>query len=331
MDNCGLEYTVGTRIAELGASIGLQAVSLNDFTRADMIIRRAGTTVDSWVGIQLKTTRSHVSKKPNCWQFDHVHGYKDLIVMCVVCDDHKTNWMFDGGALDAVCVENVCIVKGGKYDRMAIECGTLLTILNRLAVLIDDSTTTSTIVPTSTEYLFRTDFRSASHAYEFRLFELFDDCVAYPMNWETKWPDGASLTYDKLISFDGLKTWKRAQFKSVSPRGITSGMRGKLVKSVNRKQKAYDYEDADVYVFLFVDDADLHMDVWMLSRDLLVEHGNHISVDGVEGTGYITLHYPESMLGPKDVRPFRDNPTGKGGYVSKSLWTASEHIRVQIE
>jgi len=328
MDNNNLEYGVNSKLVELCAAVGLEAIVLNDFTRADLIVRPTGQADDLWVGIQLKTTRSHVIQKPSCWQFDHIKGYKALMVICVVCNNPERNWIFDGDYLHSIVPENLCISAGGKYDHTALAHGSLQTILDRLKVLVGDMASSSGVAAMS-ERTFRTDFLSEGHAKEFRLFELFDDCVAAPRGWTTKWPPGASLTYDKLITFDKESTWKRAQFKSVSRRGASSGMRGKLTKKVHKKTCPYDYDDADLYVFLLCDPGAGHMDVWMLSRDLLVENGRHLTVDCVEGTGYITLHLPEELLGTTDVVPQR-KINGGGGRVSQSLWTAGNHMRVQI-
>ena len=331
MDNCGLEYGVNATLVKLCAAVGIDAIVMNDFTRSDLIVRRKGRPDGCWVGIQLKTTRSHVSKKPSCWQFDNIKGYQSMLVVCVVCNDPNQNWIFSGDYLNTLVPENLCISAGGKYDSAALAHGTIEEIVNHLEVLVDGCLETGSVVTPTTEYAHRTDFLSGGHAKEFRLFELFDQFVAGPKGWETKWPAGASLTYDKLITFDAGRSWHRAQFKSVSPRRATSGMRGKLTKKVHKKTQPYDYDDADLFVFLYCNQEEACMDVWMLSNDMLIEKGRHLNVGNVvEGTGYITLHVPDAMLGAGDAAPFRNKPTGNGGRVSKSLWTENEHMRVQI-
>lgn len=350
IDNCNQEHREARTVAQhLSRWLNTQAELLNDFTLADLVFRGI-QTLDLWTKVQIKTTRSHVIGKPNCWQFDHVKGYSSMLVLCLTCDDENRCWLYDGAYLDQIRPENVVVVPGGKHEVAALAYGSRDGVLRELSACywraigrqlqrpVSPSLTMGRISPfheLCTAEQCCTEFLSSSHQKEQLLVSKWCALVCQPRGWITKQPDGASLAHDQLLSEDGGCTWKRIQLKSVSPRGATSGFRGKLTKSAGafagtKKQRPYEVGDADEYVFLYLDDVAKTLDVWTLSEAELdgSRHSTqHISTKERRGTGYITLHLPIEHLNPtKHCIPGSKARPGSS-FASKSRWTAGAHVQ----
>jgi hypothetical protein len=332
--------------------LGVEAIILNDFTRADIIARCKGSA-NKWLRIQLKTTRSHVIGKPNCWQFDHVKSYSDMVVVCLVGDDNDRCWLYDGVYLDTIKPENVVITPLGKHEVAALKHGSrdvvTRAILSMCLVIKGESnlefckmfvekSTSAPFLKAWSEFDCRMDFASTAHAREYELIAMFKTRVCDVTGWLVKWPSGQSLPYDIVMSQDCGASWLRVQVKSTSARKVSSGFRGKLSKSAGmhdgtKKRRPYSIGDADAYVFLrHVQTGDEHtLDVWgFLEKELDgSEHScTHISSPTKTGSGYITLHLPHHLLGSKDLKPCT-MICGNGGSVSKNRWTAQNHKRFE--
>ena len=349
MDSNRQEHDMNLWLAESLKRLNVDAIIMNDFTNADLAVR-AVCGSDRWMKIQVKTTRSHVIGKPNCWQFDQIKGYSGMLVCCLVCDTDSRCWLYTGDYLDAIKPVNVCVVPGGKHDRAAIADGSRKAILDTIVRCCWLSTKTQLDRPVSpsltnwggqaesfplhTELDCRTEFRSDAHKKEYALIRMWKSFVCDPAGWLLRLPDGSGLVYDQLLSKDHGNTWLRVQLKSASPRRVNSGYRGKLTKSAGfhggkKKSRPYAVGDADEYVFLYHEEGTRRLDVWSFNEMEL--NGNQhpvpcISSESGIGTGHIPLHLPLKEMRSTDVVPCT-KIVGNGGYISKNLWTRSNHKR----
>jgi len=357
VDNCGLEHKASQRLVEDLDDVGIDGIVLNDFTRADIVVRSRSCTGHLWMKVQVKVTRSHVSKKPNVWQHDHIKGYKGMLVVCLVDDDEDRVWLFDGSYLDGIKPPNVGITPGGKHEKAALSYGSRKSVLLKIAecyqlshywasrvvcspAIASPSTPSLTWTPSETFGIVpfedcETDFVSDAHAKEFKLISSWTSTVAHPRGWFVDDAGGSSLVYDKMISKDGGNKWLKIQFKSTSPREGMSGFRGKLSKSAGmlgtskKQRRPYASGDADEYIFIHHCALRGILDVWTIGEAEL--DGSHpgrtqcITNGKVSGTGTINLHLQQDV-----ADPLHDNVhKGKRNKHHSTIWTAQFHERFE--
>ena len=68
---------------------GLRAVTLNDFTLADLVVELPD---GRWLGIQVKTTGAPVGRTGRRWDFSKVSRYPGMVVLCWTPAGPRTGW-----------------------------------------------------------------------------------------------------------------------------------------------------------------------------------------------------------------------------------------------
>jgi len=100
--NAAMERAFAERLRVAFDGLGWECHILNDFTRADVLVRPREGEDDAWYSLQLKTT-AEKSVGTNMWHFANVSRYGRMLVVCHALQgpstDRPCTWVYDGETL----------------------------------------------------------------------------------------------------------------------------------------------------------------------------------------------------------------------------------------
>lgn len=343
-------------------SIGWDCLILNDFTLADILVKPADDTSDSWYCVQLKTTKRNC-KGRRSWQLRDVTGYDFMLVCCHALkgpNGYPCSWVYDGRVLDKhVPCGNLHVYPQGAWDdrskkgRLLDRCGPHRFdphITNKAqahaACAIDTAKKLARLLvrdnyPRVTENEGRWTFKDYRQFYEYAgLHMLMRLANETPEISTMTTPEEQQPHHDLVETCTATGKTKRLQAKSARPRwrlsdgtptparSNLSGVEVTIEKQCGSKvRKAYDPKDFDVLVVVW---RDVLCDCWRVWR-IPVEQ-IPIQKDGKLVTT-LRVHVPRNARLPPGVdRNEAHGPepnllvdgkrVGKGGISKTYDWTS---------
>lgn len=106
-----------------------ECVKANDGCKSDIIIKLKNTNGDSYVGIQVKSTKSINNKNQYSFNFGK-KTYENTIIVCI-CTQDKKLWCFEQNAISE-CGPILSITSNGKYSKLACTEDNILQPINLL-------------------------------------------------------------------------------------------------------------------------------------------------------------------------------------------------------
>lgn len=104
-------------------------VKANDGCKSDIIIKLKNTNGDSYVGIQVKSTKSINNKNQYSFNFGK-KTYENTIIVCI-CEQDKKLWCFEQNDISE-CGPILSITTNGKYSKLACAEDNILQSINLL-------------------------------------------------------------------------------------------------------------------------------------------------------------------------------------------------------
>ena len=97
--NCSQEAKYARLLRSELEKCGIEAIVLNDYTVADIILRPLTILEDRWVPLQLKTTRAQRPTRSDCsvplWRFSNMKGYHGMPILCAATSSSH-RWLMVG-------------------------------------------------------------------------------------------------------------------------------------------------------------------------------------------------------------------------------------------
>ena len=321
--NCSQEDAVVRQLKNVLLDHGIEVLVLNDYTHADVLIRPLGSDTDSWLPLQVKTTRGPRPPRPYCnvpiWRFCNVTGYTGMPVLCCVVACGR-RWLADGYIFTK---RDADFSPNSKYARQSIDVSSDTKLADCLLQMH-----TGSEFDNIAEWTARWDIKRETHRIEMQSIMLWLNHVCVPNNWTYRWPYGQGLPYDLEVKTSADGTWKRIQFKTAAkhhPKARASGFSLPLQHQAGYgedgkpRHKPYDIGDADMYVCIRWDEC--VVDVWTFEE---ADLDGYLSTETSIGKPRISIHLPRSLTS-EHVNDGR--PGSKGGPVNKTVWTRNHHCR----
>lgn len=320
--NCEQERDVCIQLRSRLSNHGLELLILNDFTRADILVRLAPNSKDAWLGIQVKTTHGLRRQRGQGFRFSNMKGYTGMPVLCISLNPER-RWLFDGGVF---YTKDIDILPGGKYDKLGSACD----FDDELSSLLVEMLSSNKYAMT-TEQQARWDITRETHQKEMLTIDAWKTGVADVNRWIFRWPEEQGGAYDFLISKDSEQTWSRVQIKTVQRRPgylNATGFAMPLTKQAGYKNgkpthKPYDIGDADIFVGAFL--SDTTADFWTFPAEVI---SDRFCTATQKGACNMSVALPANL---SDDRPNDGTQKSRAGVKNRSLWTREFHVRVGYE
>ena len=214
---------------------GQHALVLNDSTLADILL---GVSPGEYVATQVMTATA----RKGLWKYAKVRGYPSMAVLCW-CRDTGVGWVCDGAALDARGPVSLSMTPGGRNCEYA-----LVRQAAPMAALVEQIRANLHLWPRTTEDAARSNFKSVTHAKEFKGIEAYKARVGAGASFA--WPHEQGSHVDLLEDGD-----VRLQFKTARTVAEKSGfmchMKTAAGTSPEGKQRWSPYV-ADTFDFLVI-------------------------------------------------------------------------------
>lgn len=306
-------------LKETLAKHGVEVLVLNDYTKADILVRPLGSSDDDWLPVQVKTTKGPRPPKPDSsvksWRFSNVSGYESMpVLLCVVSS--RERWLADGSIFKC---KDVDFSAGSKYVKQSLNVVEDYV----LSCALLEAHAGQQFVNTK-EWDARWNIQRKTHLIELQSLVLWIEHVCTPQGWMYRWPDGQGLSHDLEISRDAGELWTRVQFKTVQKyhyAGFSLPLMHQAGYNSNGKptHKPYSIGDADEYIGMTWN-SDV-FDVWSFTESELTPY---LSSGSSNGKVRLSVHLP-AELEPLHVNDGR--PGSKGGPLNRTIWTRSNHMR----
>lgn len=280
-------------------------IKLNDFTRADMILKRISELL--YVNIQLKTTLTNLKNQPNIYHFKQTNGYEGMILICYAVDIKKF-WVFNGSYTGIPKSGGLSITIGGKHCKSSLSKGPIS--IDELSSCIEQNMNS---FPRITEEEARHKFNSKAHAKEYRGLELYNKLVT-PIEIQT-----GQTTVDAIHQKEKNCQFKSAKLNAAGWSGFNVNLFKSSGKDKNGKRLVGPYEKGDFDVLVVMYETSMYIHVWEIPENKI-----KLKDDNTKGVMGLNVHASE-----EDRIKFNFGPP-PSPISCKSLWTREYYSKYKI-
>jgi hypothetical protein len=334
-NNASQERNTLSVLKEALSDHGIEVKIMNDFTVADALVKPSSEKCDSWIQVQLKTTKS--KEKEGRWHFMGMAGYANMLIVCVSLDDF-TVWTFDGSKMDEYVKNhahpNIKITSGGSVERIGIVHGNGN---NATASLAKNIKRCYTVYPSTTFNVASWNLSCKQQFLERWTIEVYR-LLHENEGFSVEWPECQGGSFDALFVYKNRKPSSRVQFKhahQVIGEG-KSGFKCNVEKHIGKKKTgAYNSTDFDILVVMNIDISMKVVHVWEFkTRDIdgsVRDNGKVrtpvVSVGGKPSSTSLYLHLDEVVSGWYGIQTPNKNGMGRK---NTHLWTIDYATTYQI-
>lgn len=336
-DACAKERDAAWALRALVAA-KWEVLVLNDGTRADVLVRPRGATVDLWLPIQLKTASQADEKKGNPhWPFQHCRGYEGMAMLFWALDGNHLWVLHDGRKMTTT---GPCLYEKDKQPDGAWYTWNKAMKKTRGTQSVEDvgaalATAWHACPWRVKERTARRDIKNENARTELEGIEAWIKHVLKPTGVAGDFPKDQNGSYDYRVE-DLLP---RKQFKTAHKHANACGFLVDLRKLCgDKKTRPYDEGDFDELIVVLVNEKEDFIDVWTIPHDVLLAKGTKTNnktcylktADSVnKGLTALTVHLPEAL--DTDKRKPKVKGDGRPGCrPCQTLWTREHHTRVRF-